>query len=385
MEENNEFIEKFTEETNPIGKKLFIIILFLLLLLIPLFCVENTIKERENFKNEAIGKVAMSWGHQQTIMAPELRLKNGETLKLHDYNIQSKIKTEYRNKGIFKIPVYTIDVDANGSFINPGNIKENATLVLNVSDIRGFIGKRTKSLNGNSSGIINLTNAPKIIPFKTQYTLRGICGISFKVGGINNNISVEGNWKNTSFEGDFFPSEKGINKNGYKATWNIAEVQDMNNSCDIMFLTPIDSYRMTVRCIKYGFLFIALTFLAFFLFEMASKIKQIHPFQYTLIGFSMIIFYMLLLSMSEFIHFGLAYFIATVMTISVIGGYTYFVLTDKDKIMARTISGILALLYIYLYTVLNLQDFALLIGSLGLFVAIIAIMYYTRDIKWYKD
>ena len=384
VENENLFEDEFKSKTNPIVSKLIIIVVFLVLLLIPLHCVESTINERADYKNAAIATIAASWAKEQTISTPQLMLKNGEYLCPAEYNIKSNITTEYRKKGIFKIPVYTAEITTWGTFTNP---KKNTqgTLVMNVSDINGIVGQRIKKLNGNPLGIVNLGNAPTSIPFEAHYILKGINGISFNAGGKNNNFTVSGNWKNLNFEGNYLPSERKINNDGYKTSWSISDNSTLNNICNITFLSSVDSYRMTVRCVKYGFLFIALTFLAFFLFESASKMKKIHPFQYTLIGISMVIFYMLLLSMSEFIPFGFAYLIATLMTISLISCYTYFVLTNKNSEISKTITLILAVLYIYLYTILNLQEFALLIGSLGLFFAVVAIMYYTRNIEWYKE
>ncbi len=113
------------------------------------------------------------------------------------------------------------------------------------------------------------------------------------------------------------------------------------------------------------------------------KVK-VHPFQYSLIGVSMGLFYLLLTSLSEFITFGLAYFLASILTILLISVYVYFVITKKkDNVFSLTIFGGLSLLYTYLYVLLQLQDLSLLLGSIGLFIIIGTIMYSTRNVEWY--
>lgn len=138
---------------------------------------------------------------------------------------------------------------------------------------------------------------------------------------------------------------------------------------------------------KIGFLFLSLTFLSFFVFEITSKDKRkIHPLQYLLMGLAMCVFYLLLVSVSEFLSFGIAYLIAALMTVLLIGIYSYGVITKKQNTnFPILISTIIALLYAFLYVLLVLQDFSLLLGSLGTFVIIALIMYATKDIEWYNE
>lgn len=150
---------------------------------------------------------------------------------------------------------------------------------------------------------------------------------------------------------------------------------------------PVDNYRMATRALKYAFLFITLTFLSYFIFELtAQDKKRIHPLQYLMLGGAMLIFYLLLVSISEFAPFAGAYVISAAMTIGLISAYTYFVITKRQNLRFTTIITILlALLYAFLYILLLLQDLALLLGSLGLFVIIAVIMYATRNVDWYGE
>ena len=144
---------------------------------------------------------------------------------------------------------------------------------------------------------------------------------------------------------------------------------------------------MAERAVKYAFLFLSLTFLAYFIFEIASKDrKPVHQLQYLIMGAAMLVFYLLMLSLSEFMPFGLSYTIAAIMTIGLISTYTYFVITKKGgKKFALLITLIMALLYTFLYVLLLLQDLSLLIGSLLLFLIIGIVMYSTRNVEWNSD
>lgn len=405
--ENSQEVEKRTQNSSV--KKLFVTIGFLILLLIPLAFVENTITERENYRKEAINNVVKSWAEHQVIKLPELIVYNQKqtTLELEDLQTDAKINSEIRKKGIFKVPVYTANIKIKGAFFNPDkDIK--GILIFPVEDSRGYSDIPSIKINGTAPNIcadnsckIDIKNAPKQILFEAEYNLKGTEKIGFEVGGKVNKLNVSGNWADPSFEGDFLPISRKVSSKGFEASWSVPKIATsdekletissnigvkLKKTCDISLLTPVDNYRMTLRTVKYGFLFLALTFLAFFVFEITSKDKPIHPFQYGLIGLSMIIFYLLLISISEFLPFCSAYVIATFMTVSLITGYTHFVLTKKtNKGFSGLMAGILTLLYVYLYTILNLQDFSLLFGSFGIFFAILIVMYATRNVEWYKE
>jgi inner membrane protein len=148
----------------------------------------------------------------------------------------------------------------------------------------------------------------------------------------------------------------------------------------VKLLLPIDEYQKTMRTAKYAIMFIALTFLAFFLTEILNK-KVIHPIQYILIGLALILFYTLLLSFSEHVRFNFAYLISSTAIIALVTAYTKSVLANN--LATAVIAGILIILYGFLYVILQLQDYALLLGSIGLFVILAIVMYITRNIDWF--
>lgn len=387
-------------------KKFCVILGVLLVLLIPIGFLAGIVTSRESYKEEAVNNISTSWAGVQKINAPTLSLNipvkdNSmyQHLKPQDYNTNVNIQTELRKKGIFTVPVYTAEITVKGNFKNPAGVLKNikADLDLNVSDSKGFIEKpKFKLLNGNLETNNNikyskyLTTSASTIPFEVQYKIRGLNSFNMVPDGENNKMTIKGNWDNPSFEGDFLPVSRKIEKNKFEAEWSIPSIASSNLDIPcltVSFLTPVDNYRMAIRAVKYAFLFLVLTFLAYFIFEITSKKESpIHPLQYLMMGIAMLIFYLLLVSLSEFIPFLYAYIISTLMILSLISLYTYFVITKgKNLLFTFVIAGIMTVLYAFLYILLTLQDLSLLFGSLGLFIIIAVIMYVTRNIDWYSE
>ncbi|MDR3345896.1 MAG: cell envelope integrity protein CreD, partial [Campylobacteraceae bacterium] len=196
--------------------------------------------------------------------------------------------------------------------------------------------------------------------------------------------------------GAFLPDTKDVTTEGFDASWDINYLAsgisprfDKSDLTSALFTTsfiiPVDNYRSAQRAVKYGILFIVLTFAVCFAFEVAQK-KPIHPIQYLLVGFAMVIFYTLLVSISEFLSFTLAYFIAAAATITLISVYAKVgIVKDMSKKQVAIVAASLVFLYGFLFILLRLQDMALLYGSLGLFIALGVIMYMTRNIGWYEE
>ena len=422
MSENqNELNIKLNENSKM--KKFFILLIMLLLLLIPIGFWFGIIKDRESYKQEAIRDVAAAWGDVQIFSSPAMSFtrkkdKSTETvyLTLNNYNVDVKITTEIRKKGIFKVPVYTADVKLQGDFKNDyGNISDKElTTSFSVEDSIGFIEEPKFKINNlpevvaqDTKYSTKLRNTGASIPFEISYKIRGINELFAGLGGQLNNVKISGNWTDPSFTGNFLPTKREITNDGFTSEWRVPKVAttnvsavtpatvgkykyndiDRNAKVGVSLLMPVDNYRMATRALKYAFLFITLTFLSYFIFELtAQDKKRIHPLQYLMLGGAMLIFYLLLVSISEFAPFAGAYVISAAMTIGLISAYTYFVITKRQNLRFTTIITILlALLYAFLYILLLLQDLALLLGSLGLFVIIAVIMYATRNVDWYGE
>ncbi len=335
-------------------------------------------------------------------------------------------------KGTFPWPNF------NGFAVQPQKILWNkAALVQGLSDIRGIQKDARLIVDGKdvslepglppiqtvSSGIhagLDLSARRPSLSFSLGFTLNGAGNLSFIPLGRQTSVHFASPWPNPSFQGAFLPNERQVGPNGFTAQWEIPNlarnfpqqwstanspvefqvqlasnastyaggdettpnVRDLGPSTfGVDFFYPVDNYQAATRSAKYGELFLALTFLIFFLFEVLSKVR-IHAFQYLLVGFALILFYLLLLSFSEFIGFGWAYLIAAASTIGLITAYSSSLLWHWRQ--ARMIGLLLAFIYGYLYCLLKAEDYSLLLGSIGLFVSLAVVMYATRKVDWYQ-
>jgi len=347
--------------------------------------------------------------------------------KLH---INANIKNSMRHKGIYNVPVYTSNIDINGYITNANLLKEiNAIqsegkkVVVNhpffsivLSDPRGINSIPTlkwenqdiafnpgSELATNANGLhamlpyIDL-KTPSKINFSYQLALRGMEQLSFIPIGIETKINVQSKWPHPQFFGSFLPTESKIDSNGYIADWNItsfaSNIVDKVKSCEkeacgplfsgdigIKHIETVDVYVQSERTVKYGMLFIGLSFITFFIFETLMKLP-IHPIQYCLVGFANATFYLLLISLSENIAFGLAYLIASACCSCLLLLYLKPVL--KKAKYAYAFSGVLAGLYGALFIIISMEDLALVMGSCLIFSALALVMYTTRHINWYQ-
>jgi inner membrane protein len=221
---------------------------------------------------------------------------------------------------------------------------------------------------------------------------------SFAPFGLNTVVEVSSNSPNPTFQGAWLPTERAIGANGFTATWMVASIARAypqawttttamkdpiaNSLFGVDLLQPVDHYRMASRSVKYAALFLVLTFAAVWLIEVLSA-QRVHPIQYLLLGAALCMFYLLELSLSEHLGFGVAYAVAALSVIGVMASYCVSIL--KAWWRAAVVGGSVAALYGYLYIVLTNEDYALLIGTIGLFVALAVVMLTTRRIDWYAE
>lgn len=207
--------------------------------------------------------------------------------------------------------------------------------------------------------------------------------------------NIKSNWADPKFEGSFLPYKKHISDNGFNASWKVTHLnrpftQQYFNALpnlsqftfDTSFIILNNEYQQNERASKYGFLVIGLTFLVFFLIQMVSKIA-IHIFQYSMVGLALIMFYTLLISITEHSSFRLAYIISAIAVIIMIGLYSASIL--KNKKFPVFIATALTALYLFIYVIIQLEDYALLAGSIGLFAILGAVMYFSRKIDWHGN
>jgi inner membrane protein len=222
----------------------------------------------------------------------------------------------------------------------------------------------------------------------------GSDSIQFIPIGKTTTVSIDSDWQSPSFNGSFAAnnSTKKISKTGFHADWKILDINrsfsqqyitkipDLNEySFGVKLLETVDQYQQNERASKYGFLVIGLTFLIFFLIQSVSKIN-IHIFQYTMIGIALVMFYTLLISITEHSSFSLAYVIAGVSVVGLITLYSVSIL--KNRKFPAFIGVSLSVLYTFIFVIIQLEDYALLVGSIGLFAILAAVMYFSRKIEW---
>lgn len=334
--------------------------------------------------------------------------------------------TELR-RGIYRTVVYTGNLGLSGRFARPdfSNLRvetqnvlwDDAMVTFAIPDLRGV--KETLQLQwgddrvplqpgcklkGFSSGVharvAGLRDGHGDIPVNLELTLNGSGGIRFTPVAGKNLVKLSSPWPDPSFQGAFLPSERKVNAAGFEATWQFSQYgrdyaqqwTDLDGTAGLSpgsaasslfgvnLLSGVDSYRSIERAIKYGALFFVLVFATFFLFEILSALK-IHPFQYSLVGAALCLFYLGLLSLSEFIAFGFAYLATAVATTLLLWFYCASVLKSGRRTFI--IIAMLTAVYSFLYVALQLQDYSLLFGTTGLFLVLASVFYVTRHIDWY--
>lgn len=404
-----------------------------LLLLIPAFFVENLIKEREARQKEAFDEVSSKWAGPQTITGPVLVLPYTETianvtgpptvLRKQAYvlpdklSIQGQMKPEERHRGIYQVMLYSSTLNLSGQFNNiplkqlridaasvlwneayvcihildPRGLKEemqlkwnDSTVTLNPSTVDNAVMKNafTAPVNVSAEGAVSFTS---------QIQFNGSRELLFTPVGKETTVKLTSPWKEPSFTGGQLPDYQ-VNNDGFTATWkSLSHTRSFpqswketsynlgSASFGTGLFIPVNGYQKTMRSVKYAILCIVLTFAAFFIIEMVNK-KSVHPIQYALVGAALILFYTLLLSFSEYTGFNIAYILASIATVGLIGWFVKGVLSSGK--LSWLLSVLLVLLYGYIFSILQLQDYSLLLGSIGLFITLGVIMYFSRKIQW---
>lgn len=392
--------------------------------------VYGLVSEREQRFTEVKREIASSWGERQVLVGPmlithEKPVKKDEValpvlyLLPQTLRFETKLVPEVRSRGIFDTIVYTSHTKVSGAFSaeevrKVAGTDRTAIFSVGITDTRGIEKQIDLSWNGQphafnpsaknvslrSSGIhseVPLYTGTALIPFEFEVQLKGSEGIAFAPVGKETNIVVTSPWPTPKFGGAFLPTVRKISEEGFEAEWNISSFgQSFPQTGSTVELDPsqflasaagvdlqggIDIYDQLYRSIKYAILFILITFASFFVFEVLVGLR-IHPVQYLLIGVSLALFYLLLLSLAEHIGFLPSYIVSTSMTALLITAYSARVLQSRRR--AYPIFALLIILYGYLYFVLQLEDYALLFGSLLLFALLATVMYLTRNVNWFE-
>ena len=348
-----------------------------------------------------------------------------------DLNIVAQVNPERKSYGIYQTAVYQSNMDISGSFTNLDfselDIKEEQVLwekskiVLRTSNLKGVNEKvsidfnnidyklsskysgKNRTLPGFDYVILHRLESKYLdktdfsnsenFNFNLKLNIKGSKQMRFIPIGRETEAQIKSNWKTANFFGEFLPYNKDkITKDGFDAKWKVLDINrpfsqqyfnslpDLNQfSFGVNFMIPVDEYQKSDRSAKYGMLVISLTFLIFFLIQTMSRIN-IHPFQYLMIGLALTMFYTLLISISEHSNFLKAYLIASASVVTLITLYSKSILKTVKFTLFIGIS--LTVLYSFIYIIIQLENYALLVGSIGLFLILAGVMYFSRKIDW---
>ena len=410
--------------------KIALIGLLSILMLIPLAMVQSQINDRQTAASESRDEVAASWGHTQTLTGPVIKLYydievqdqkqektvNHETATVYprtlNYDIDMLTQTLHRS--IYDIMVYGSEVEVTGDFIIPSvygeqDLKEQAVF-MGLGDLRGIDGPVEITLGGQSYSFHSgaktkeykiygnhvepgeaslsetvmldkaLMDGKTVLPFRLTYRVKGSSSMMIRPYGEITEVKMHSDCPDPSFTGDFLPSEREVTEDGFTARWSVSEINRGNpddTSFGVNLLQGVTQYQKTMRSAKYGILVILLVFIAGLAVELVGK-KKINIVQYLVIGLSLVLFYALVLSFSEFMSFSLAYALAALMTVAALFGYFRGILRDRS---AWLLTALVALAYLLSYVLLQMETYALIVGTLVLFFLLTGIMYLTRNLN----
>ena len=386
-----------------------------LLMLIPLAMIQGQIRDRQQAAHSSRDEVSASWGRAQTLTGPVLQLSyeavaldenqkktvHSETGTIYPRKLSYDIdaKTQMLHRSIYDIMVYGADVVVTGDFVIPagyaGLALTDQQVEVGISDLRGIegsvditLGETAYSFHSgrgkNVSEAITLDKAvmdgKTAVPFRLTYHVKGSSALMVKPFGETTDVTMHSNCPDPSFTGDFLPSEREVSDEGFTARWSVSEINrgDPNETAfGVNLLQGVTQYQQSTRSTKYGILVILLVFIAGLAVELVGK-KKIDLIQYLVIGLSLVLFYALVLSFSEFMRFPLAYGLAALMTVAALFGYFRGILRDKS---AYLLTALVAVAYLLSYILLQMETYALISGTLLLFVLLVGIMYLTSNLN----
>lgn len=393
--------------------KIVIIAVMTLLMLIPINMIRSQISDRQYAVGEAVADIEGIWGKSQIISGPCLEFnystistdsEGKKTAQEHiqavypkDLSLDVSASTQLLHRSIYDVTVYTSEIKINGYYIIPDNLcaVPTATFKISLKDLRGIVGKSEVTFcdsvyefyagpDQNILATIPMDSKAIVrgdtMSFSMTLSLKGSEELMFRpVGGLTT-VTMQSDAKTPSFAGDFLPTERTLSEVGFKAKWVISQINrgEPNSTLfGVRFLQPVTQYKQTERSLKYAIFIIILIFLTGLFVEFLTK-KNIHLVQYLVIGIALVLFYSLLLAISEFMVYGWAYLIASVMTVSALTLYFRAILRNSS---AYLLGVLVACAFAVSYMLLQMETYAFLCGTLILFVLICVMMFFTRNMN----
>jgi inner membrane protein len=419
------------------GTKAIIVAGLVLIMSIALLPINNLVNERNQLQQKTKAEVSQQWSKSQRIYGPYLKVYgerkvtdieyvNGKLkerirhefdhvfLSPSDLIINGNINPQKRRRGIYEVILYDSGFNVEGNFdrgkVDNGLFSEiywdKTEFYFGISDTRGLNENVVITIGGEKLTLknsvkaellkVNLKNISEEVgkfDFKFDLKFRGSEHVEFTPNSANTKVKVSSPWQSPSFYGDFLPITHEISDKGFIAKWNVLEmnrnIPAVSNSIDVStkqgyvfgveLIEPNDNYQKNQRAVKYGILIISLTFLGFFFSEILFE-RHVHIIQYGLVGAALIVFYCLLLSFSEIITFNPAYLLSSLMTVGLIFMFCRGIFkTNKAPLV---ISLITSISYGFIFMIIQLEDTALLVGSLGLFTILGITMWVSRKVSW---
>jgi inner membrane protein len=415
--------------------------LLALLMLIPLGQVRDLVAERHALRTQAAAQIAQGWGGQQVLGGVVLAVPTRRSFvradntsgiaDSHEIVLADTVYTtaamsvQKRRYGMYEVPVFVADTQIHGRFLSEDlaryrsdSVAEwvdgKAELRLLLSDAQGLQEVTGLKINGapfrfTSSaarvGGLSVISVPidlhayadQPIDFELSMKLAGTESLQVLPLARQSHVTISAPWPDPSFVGAVLPAQRIIDARGFTASWRMLDLNRSygqhwdagTNAIDnslagsasgVQLYQPANVYQQNERAGKYGLLFVAMTFVAFFLFEVLKKLR-VHPVQYLLIGAALATFYVVLLAFSEQIGFGLAYLLASAAVVTIVGGYAAAVLRASRA--GFLLGGVLAVVYAVLYGLIGAEQYALVIGACVLLLVLALLMYLTRRIDWY--
>ncbi len=428
------------------GLKMIVISGLALLMTIPAFFVDGLVEDRTRRADEVVREVSGHLGGQQTFLGPTLVIpytiaatSPGGIAGHGLYQVFPaqasaviKTRTEERRRSLFKVPVFQADVNLDATFDLTGVPAaapqgaeldwSRAEVEVGVSDARGAMADATLTMGGKTLVLVPAEIPEDVSASDDQHKAARLTLLGATAGGIarpntqfnadavlrfsgaqriavlaygkTTRLTADGDWASPGFDGGFLPVNRKVSSRGFNAEWSVpfiargVRAEGQANSfagldataLGISFIEVADPYQSVNRSLKYALLFLGLVFLSYFVFE-ATTGKRVHLAQYVLVGVGQLIFYLLLLSLAERIGFDAGFLLAGAATVLLLSANTFWIF--QSRLQGLRALGCFSLLYALIYCLLRLEDNALLVGAVASFVAVAAVMYFTRRLDWY--
>lgn len=407
-----------------------------LILMIPLMLIKDVIRERAQNAEQARTEIGNLWAASQTITGPVLNVPGVKvisndgaysTTTMHilpeELKVSGDLRPEKRYRGIYETVVYDSDISMAGSFSLAGyeHLEDyvyqwnQAYISLGVSDNKGLSGDVVLKIGGTAidaqpgAGQTDLFERGISFPvqidpdnlqgfkgdFSIDFGLKGSSTISFSPVGKTTTVKLTSAWDAPKFTGTFLPAERDVTDAGFKASWVVTHLnrsfpqawtgggyKPAEEAFGVDLIIEADHYTKAERSAKYGILFILITFFVLIIVELRSD-QRIHIFYYLLVGLALILFFSLLTALSEHVGFNTAYIISSVATIGLLSAF--FRSLFEKRWVVLVISGLLTLLYVFIFVLLALKDYAFLAGNIGLFVMLAVLMMVSSKYKLFAD